>query len=114
MNNLKYYIMVDNINYNISQAALYKITNSIVSISFEIKNKKNLTIKVYNLIGITLKEQGLMKDFEKELQSMLAKYIICFEFKEISEEDFNNLEIKTLEHKFFLRYYNYEEKVAVR
>ena len=94
MNNLKYYIMVDNINYNISQAALYKITNSIVSISFEIQNKNNLKIRIYYLIGITLEEKELIKAFEEDAKSMLTKYIVCFEFKEISKEKFNKFNIR--------------------
>lgn len=93
----------NDVMYHISQAALYKITKSCVSISFLVENDSLVNILVYVLEEFSELEKQILLAFKTEIINRLSEYNVNFEYQEIPKDKFHTHGCKSIGYTSFLR-----------
>lgn len=99
---------IKNLYYVVQQTALFNITESIKSISFELDNSNSVLnenkfhIRIYMLKETTSAEKKCLEQFHQNLKNMFAKDVEIFFEVVYVEENIDILDLPKLEWKFYL------------
>lgn len=93
----------NNLSYQFAQAALYKITPAVASISFKIQSETEVQLQILLFSDYKSKEEELVFKFVDDIKTKLPDIELKPTIQNITKEDFSSMNFSTLECMFHLK-----------